>query len=184
MTNVSLALHRLGRTLAIVLCTGCARRAGVTPVQWTPVPTYAVGPEVGVTCGRAPEALPATITSTVDVLLDSLDRSDLTELRIVVEPVPQWQRARPFSTVGATLIYPKPGVGTPRETFADCDVAKGVTLRVNTSIIARAGLGITSPGPVRITVRSMDGTPLAAPTVLSPGMPMHIVRWASIKRAT
>jgi len=182
--NVSLAVHRVGRTCAIVWCTGCARRAEVAPVQWTPVPAYLLGPEVAATCGRAPETLPATTTSTVDVLLDSLDRSDLTELRVIVQPVPQWQRDRPYPPVVATLVYPKPGTGTPRETFAECDAAKGVTLRVNASIIARAGLGITSPGPIRITVRSIDGTALAPPIVLSPGMPMYIVRWASIKRAT
>jgi hypothetical protein len=177
-------LHRAVRTCAIVLCTGCARRAEVAPVQWTPVPTYFLGPEVGVACGGASDTLPATVASTVDVLLDSLDRSNLTELRVFVDTVPQWQRARPYSSIVATMIFPKPGVGTPREAFAECDVTKGITLRVNASIIARAGLGITSPGPVRITVRSMDGTPLAPPTVLSPGMPMHIIRWASIKRVT
>ena len=184
MTNIPLTLRRIARASTIVWYTGCARHAEVTPVQWTPVPAYSIGPEVGTACGRAPGPLPATTSTTVDVLLDSLDRSDLKELRVVIEPVPQWQSNRPSPSVGATLVYPKPGVGTPRETFAICDAAQGVTLRVNTSIITRAGLEVTSAGPVRVTVRSMNGTPLAAPTVLSPGMPMHIVRWASIKRAT
>lgn len=148
------------------------------------MPAYSIGPEVGTACGRTPKTLRATPTTTVDVLLDSLDRSDLTELRVVIEPVPQWQKNRASPSVGATLVYPKPGVGTPRETFAICDAAQGVTLRVNTSIIPRAGLEVTSDGPVRVTVRSMNGSPLAAPTVLSPGMPMQIVRWPSIKRAT
>lgn len=184
MTNTLLGVRRIAHPCAIALCIGCARQAGVAPVQWTPVPAYSIGPEVGTACGRTPKTLRATPTTTVDVLLDSLDRSDLTELRVVIEPVPQWQKNRASPSVGATLVYPKPGVGTPRETFAICDAAQGVTLRVNTSIIPRAGLEVTSDGPVRVTVRSMNGSPLAAPTVLSPGMPVQIVRWPSIKRAT
>jgi hypothetical protein len=148
------------------------------------MPAYDLGPEVGTVCGRAPESLPETVTTTVDVLIDSLSKSELTELPMILRPLPQWQRDRPTAVFGVTLHYPKPGFGTPRQSWSECAVATGATLRVNGAVIGRAELVITSPGPVRITIRSIDGSVLAVPVLLSPGTPVRTVRWTSLKHAT
>lgn len=176
---------RRARCLGAVLlgATACLHRRPPATIQWAPIPVYAFGPDVATACGRAPESLPATITTTVDVLIDSLDRGELAELLVIVQPLPQWLRDRPTPVFGVTLEYPKPGVGSPRQAWSQCDVAKGATMRVNAAVIDRAGLVITSPGAVRVTVRSMDGTVLGVPVLLSPGMPVHTVRWALVKRA-
>lgn len=164
------------------LTAACARHTSAG--LWTPLPAYSIGPEVGTTCGRPSETLPATILTTVDVLIDSLAGNPLNELPIVVQPVPRWQRERATPVVGVTLLYPKQGVGTPRETWAECAVGRGVTLRVNAALVRRAGLAVTSDGPVRITVRSIDGRLLGPPIISAPGAAIQVVRWASVKRAT
>jgi hypothetical protein len=148
---------------------------------WAPLPAYSVGPEVGTACSRAPETLPSNIVTTVDVLIDSLAGSALTEVRIVGEPLRPEERQRVTPVVAVTLLYPKPGYETLRETWAVCAVSLGITLRVNAALVRRAGLGVASDGPVRVTVRSIDGRLLGAPIITTPGSAMQVVRWASVK---
>jgi hypothetical protein len=137
----------------------------------------------GTICGHGADADAAT-TIAVDVLLDSLDGSEFNELPVVVQPLPDWQKSRPKPVIGVTVVYPRPGAATMRESWSECSAREGATIRLNAATIGRAGLAISAADPVRVTVRAMDGRALTTPIVLAPTSSRVLLRWASRSRAT
>jgi hypothetical protein len=168
-------------------CWGHSAQSAPSPKQWVPIPAYAAGLDAGAgtICGhgvdspRAPEA-----TTAVDVLIDSLGRSEFNELPVTLLPLPEWQQSRPNPVIGVTLIYPRSGAVTMRESWSECGARAGATIRVNAATIGRAALAISTTGPVRVTVRAMDGRPLATPIVLAPPSSRVLLRWALRSPAT
>lgn len=171
--------------LATTVTSGCAARSAPQPKQWAPIPAYDAGlnASVGTSCGHGADAGTAP-TTVVDVLIDSLEGSEFNTLPVIVQPLPDWQRRRPKSVIGVTVVYPRPGAVTMRESWSECGAQEGATVRLNAATIGRAGLAISAAEPVRVTVRAMDGRALTTPMVLAPTSSRVLLRWASRSRAT
>lgn len=172
--------------LALTHAAGCSAHSVQQDKPWVPIPEYAPGLDasVGTSCGHGADMLPTTATIAVDVLIDSAGRSEFNELPVMVQPLPDWQRSRAKPVIGVTLLYPRPGAGTVRESWRECGAREGATIRLNAATIGRAGLAINAADSVRITVRAMDGRPLATAVVLAPTFSRVVLRWASRSRAT
>jgi hypothetical protein len=182
-------LHRCSGVVivafAATLTSGCAARSAPQSKQWAPTPAYHPGLDAsaGTICGHGEDA-PTATTIAVDILIDSLDGSKFNTLPVTVQPLPDWQKSRPKPVIGVTVVYPRPGAATMRESWRECGAREGATIRLNAATIGRAGLAISAAEPVRITVRAMDGRPLTTPMVLAPTSSRVLLRWASRPHAT
>jgi hypothetical protein len=166
-------------------CAGCAPTLAPHTEPWMPIPGYGQGLDasVGALCGHG--GAPSQVgTSTVDVLIDSTGSGGLSQLPVIVEPLPSWQLDRPSPVIGIAVTYPRPGAATLREHWRECTAAEGATVRINAATVGHAELGIAASGPVRITARAIDGRALGEPIVLTPGMARVIMRWPSVRAGT
>lgn len=149
-------------------------------------PTYGIASDawVGAECGTGrADALPE-VTTTVDILLDSLAPDGLADLPVIVTRLPSWLENQPERAMATTLHYPVAGRPYPRESWSRCSARQGITIRVNARRIRRAALAVTADGPVRVTVRAMNGRPIAPPILLSPGEPVKTITWRLANHAT
>jgi hypothetical protein len=165
---------------------GCAARVPVAQERtiWKNVPAYMSPAPVGVMCGADRTDIQDTLTSVVDVLIDSLSDSGLSELLLDVSFAPKAEPGLTRPNISAGIVFPVEGRPIPREVMAGCAWSQGVTLRVNAASVRRAGLSIAATGPVRIAVRTIDGTVLTPPIVVeSPSVPRSI-QWRHRPRAT
>jgi hypothetical protein len=171
--------------LAASLAAGCAARSTPPREQWMPVPAYHPGLDasVGTICGHREEA-PTGSAIVVDILIDSLEGTEFNAVPLIVQPLPDWQKNRPKPVIGVTVIYPRPGAATMRESWSECGAREGATIRLNAATIGRAGVAISAADSVRVTVRAMDGRPLTSPIILAPTSSRVLLRWTSRSRAT
>jgi len=172
--------------VATVFAPACSARSAPQPKEWVPMPAYASGLDasVGTVCGHGVDTSRHSTTITIDILIDSLGRSEFNELPVIVQPLPDWQRNRPKPVIGVTVVYPRPGAATMRESWSECGAGEGATVRLNAATIGRAGLAIAAAEPVRVTIRTMEGRALTKPIVLAPTSSRVLLRWATRSRAT
>jgi len=134
-------------------------------------------------CGADRTDVPDTLTSVVDVLIDSLSDRGLSELLLDVSFAPKAEPGLTRPNISAGIVYPVEGRPIPREVGAGCPWSQGITLRVNAATVSRAGLSIAATGPVRIAVRTISGVLLTSSIVDSGRVPGSI-QWRSRTRAT
>jgi hypothetical protein len=168
------------------LAFGCAVRAPVGQQRaiWKYVPTYMSPAPVGVMCGADRTDIPDTLTSVVDVLIDSLSDRGLSELLLDVSFAAKVEPGLNRPNISAGIVYPVEGRAIPREVFAGCRWSQGITLRLNAATVSRAGLRIAATGPVRISVRTINGALLTPPIVVQSGSVPGRIQWRSRPRAT
>lgn len=158
---------------------GCASKPSLVqqPATWMRVPNYMSAAPVGVTCGADRSDVPDTLTSVVDVLIDSLSEGGLSTLLLHVSFAPKIEPGLTRPNISAGIVYPVEGRPIPRQVMAGCPWSQGVTLRVNAASVSRAGLSIAATGPVRISVRTITGAQLTAPIVAEPGSVPGNIQW-------
>ena len=167
------------------LAAGCAVKAPVAQQRatWKYVPTYMSTAPVGVVCGADRTDVPDTLTSVVDVLIDSLSESGLSELLLDVSFRPKAEPGLTRPNISAGIVYPVEGRSIPREVGAGCPWSQGITLRVNAATVSRAGLSIAATGPVRIAVRTINGALLTPSIIVDSGTVPGSIKWRSRARA-
>ncbi len=168
------------------LAFGCAPKAPVAQQRatWKYVPTYMSPAPVGVMCGADRTDIPDPLISVVDVLIDSLSDGGLSELVLDVSFAPKAEPGLTRPNISAGIVYPVEGRPIPREVMAGCPWSQGVTLRVNSASVRRAGLSIAATGPVRIAVRTIDGTVLTPPIVVESSSVPRSIQWRHRPRTT
>ena len=168
------------------LAFACAVKAPVAQQRttWKYVPNYMAPAPVGVMCGADRADIPDTLTSVVDVLIDSVSDTGLSELLLNVSFAPKAESGLTRPNISAGIVYPVEGRPIPREVFAGCPWSQGITLRVNAATVSRAGLSIAATGPVRIAVRTINGALLAPSIVVQSGSVPGRIQWRSRPRAT
>ena len=146
-------------------------------------------------CGADRIDIPDTLTSVVDVLIDSLSDRGLSELLLNVSFAPKAEPGLTRPNISAGIVYPVEGRPIPREVFAGCPWSQGITLRLNAATVSRAGLSIAATvsraglsiaatGPVRIAVRTINGALLTQSIVVQSGSVPGRIQWRSRPRAT
>lgn len=168
------------------LAVGCAVKAPVAQqgATWKYVPNYMSPAPVGVMCGADRTDIPDTLTSVVDVLIDSVSDRGLSELLLDVSFAPKAEPGLTRPNISAAIVYPVEGRPIPRSTGAGCPWSQGITLRVNAATVSRAGLSIAATGPVRIAVRTINGALLTSSIVVDSGTVPGSIQWRSRPRAT
>jgi hypothetical protein len=168
------------------LTLSCARKAPVAEQRSSPmrIPDYIAGAPAGVACGADRTGLSDSLTSVVDVVIDSLFDGGLSQLQLAFSFAPKAEHGLIRPNISAGIVYPVEGRPNPREVMGGCPWFEGITLRVNAAGVSRAGLSVSASGPVRIAVRTVNGVLLATPLVVTPGSVPAIIRWRARLRSS
>src|SRR5688572_16136885 len=158
---------------------GCALKPPIAQpsAAWFRVPGYTATTPAGVMCGADRTGAPDTLTSVVDVLIDSLSDQGLGESILHVSFAPKSEPGLRRPNITAGIVHPVEGRPYPRTVSAGCPWLEGITLRVNAASVSRAGLSIAVTGPVRISVRKIDGVLLTPPIVVHWGVAPRTIQW-------
>jgi hypothetical protein len=171
------------KAAVFVVAQSCARsHAQPDRMARTPLPAYSYDSLVASACGDGHATVPVEALTTVDVLLDSPVAEGIGELPVSLTPM---HSAGPGTApaMAATLVYPVEGRPFPRESRKLCSVAQGIIVRLNAAVLRKAALIVEANGPVRVTVRTVDGLPLASVLIHGPDAGAQTLTWRNVKRA-
>lgn len=168
----------------LVLTQSCGRaRAQPDPIAWRPpLPAYSYDSLAASSCGETHATIPSEALTTVDVLLDSPVADGIGELPVSLTPLRSPGTATAPAMAG-TIVYPVEARPFPRESRKLCSAAQGLIIRLNAAVIRKAALIVEANGPVRVTVRTLDGLALASVVILGADARPQTITWRNIHRA-